>query len=104
MTPLHHILYPPTKYFVPPPVDEREDRLRYRIRLNPREQIIRAIRSNGGEATVTQIYNLTDGEISKALAMHHLQAMESDGVLECVKQEGKRTPNGGRCPSLWVLK
>lgn len=104
MTPLHRILFPPTKYFVPPPVAERADPVLYRVRVNPRQQILDALRANGGKATITEIYNLTDGDISKSLTQHHLRTMLEEGVISYDPRTGKRSPKGGRAAAIWKLK
>lgn len=104
MTPLHRILFPPSKYFVPPPVVNHAEPVRYRIRQNPRQQILDALRSNGGKATITEIYNLTDGDISKSLTQHHLRTMSEEGLIEYDPRVGKRSPKGGRAAAVWVLK
>lgn len=104
MSPLHHILYPPTKYFVPTPVEDRQQPVLYRIRVNPRQQILNALQSNGGMATITEIYNLTDGDISKSLTQHHLHSMLEEGVVDYDPRVGKRSPKGGRCAAVWKLK
>lgn len=104
MTPLHYILFPPTKYFVPPPaVDKRDDSVRYRMRSQPRDRILEALRLNGGKATTTQIFDLTDGDISVPLAMHHLQSMKEDGLVDCLPGKGDKNAKGGRRASVWKL-
>lgn len=104
MSPLHAILFKPTHYFVPPPVVERPADVRYRIRQNPRGVIIGAIKENGGKATALQIYDLTDGDISVSLAMHHLQAMKDEGLLDCRPGKGDKNVKGGRRATVWLLK
>ena len=103
MTPLHYILYPPSKYFVPP-LDESASGVRYRMRQNPRKQILDALQKNGGKATTTQIFDLTDGDISVPLAMHHLQIMQEEGLVTSRLGKGDQRVKGGRRSTIWFLK